>query len=185
MTDGPLSQRLVSVVDLELRLSWMLSEPVRQGLNLAAPPTREGTAAWFSRVAQDSTRLDYTFLSNFSAQPSTRVAMGGLTNIDTRQRRAELYLFVDPTQSRQGYGRAATTMLVSTALDDLNLRRVFLKCFADNQAAASLYASCGFVLEGRLRQHSLSPRSGQPVDRLVYGINQGDERLFALGSSRG
>lgn len=61
-------------------------------------------------------------------------------------------LAVDPATRRAGVARA----LVTAALDEAcrrGARRVTLRVLAPNAPARGLYASCGFVVEGVLREH--------------------------------
>jgi putative acetyltransferase len=49
----------------------------------------------------------------------------------------------------------------------LNLTRLELEVYADNEAAIHLYKRFGFEEEGHLRQHAF--RDGQYVDSIVMG----------------
>ena len=52
-----------------------------------------------------------------------------------------------------GYGSEAVRMLLRHAFVHRNMRRVWLWCHARNTRALRAYTACGFVEEGRLRQH--------------------------------
>ena len=63
-------------------------------------------------------------------------------------------LAVDPARRGEGLGRA----LVTAALEEARhraARKVSLRVLAPNQVARRLYESCGFVVEGVLRQEFL------------------------------
>ena len=51
---------------------------------------------------------------------------------------------------------------LNLADDWLNLRRVDLRVYADNEPAIKLYEKFGFELEGTLRDHTF--RGGQYID---------------------
>lgn len=63
-------------------------------------------------------------------------------------------------------GRGVGTALLQAAIDMadnwLNLQRLELTVFVDNEPAVWLYKKCGFEIEGTLRNHSF--RAGQYVD---------------------
>jgi RimJ/RimL family protein N-acetyltransferase len=67
-----------------------------------------------------------------------------------------------------GYGKEAVGMLVGYAFQYRNLQRVWLWVHARNERAIRAYTSCGFVEEGRLRNHVWS--NGQYDDAVYMGI---------------
>jgi RimJ/RimL family protein N-acetyltransferase len=73
----------------------------------------------------------------------------------------------------KGYGREAVQLLVDYAFRLRNLRRVWLTVNGRNERAIRAYQACGFVEEGRQRQHIWSNGA---YDDLVYMavVRQGD-----------
>jgi len=67
----------------------------------------------------------------------------------------------------KGIGKELMRALVDLADNWLNLTRLELEVYADNEAAIRLYERFGFEVEGRLRQHAF--RDGQFVDSIVMG----------------
>ena len=53
----------------------------------------------------------------------------------------------------RGYGREAVWLLVEYGFTKLNLRRIYLRVHGRNERAIRAYRACGFIEEGRLRQH--------------------------------
>ena len=87
-----------------------------------------------------------------------------------RPRRAhagEIGLAVDERHQGQGVGTALLRELLVLADRWLGLRRVELTVSAGNTHAIRLYERFGFVVEGRLREYSLT--DGQYTDVLVMG----------------
>ncbi|MCY0901319.1 MAG: GNAT family protein [Firmicutes bacterium] len=76
----------------------------------------------------------------------------------------------DPTRRRCGFGRETLHMLLRYAFGELNLRRVSLTVFADNEAAIRLYERFGFVKEGVYREFLM--RDGATQDMFLYGLLQ-------------
>ncbi len=68
----------------------------------------------------------------------------------------------------RGYGREAIGLLLDYAFRIHNVRRVCLNTSSANERALRCYRACGFVEEGRLRQHEWI--GGQYVDEVQMGI---------------
>lgn len=67
----------------------------------------------------------------------------------------------------KGVGKELMRAIVNLADNWLNLTRLELEVYADNEPAIRLYERFGFEVEGRLRQHAL--RDGQFIDSIVMG----------------
>jgi diamine N-acetyltransferase len=74
----------------------------------------------------------------------------------------------DPEYVGKGYGRDAILTLLNWSFRILNLRRIALDTLATNERAIRAYRACGFVEEGRLREHEYV--DGAYVDTLTMGI---------------
>jgi len=74
----------------------------------------------------------------------------------------------DPEYVGKGYGRDAIMTLLDWCFRILNLRRVALDTLAMNERAIRAYRACGFVEEGRLREHEYV--DGRYVDVVVMGV---------------
>jgi RimJ/RimL family protein N-acetyltransferase len=59
-------------------------------------------------------------------------------------------------------------VLLDYAFRLINVHRVWLTVNGNNERAIRCYRACGFVEEGRLREHIWS--NGQYVDRVYMGI---------------
>lgn len=59
----------------------------------------------------------------------------------------------DSDYQGRGYGREALRLLLDYAFRLRNVRKVSLTVSGDNERAIRAYRACGFVEEGRLRQH--------------------------------
>jgi diamine N-acetyltransferase len=74
----------------------------------------------------------------------------------------------DPEYVGKGYGREAITLLLAWAFQVQNYRRIWLEAMAVNERALRSYRACGFVEEGRLRQHTYF--NGTYVDVVLMGM---------------
>ncbi|MBR3502763.1 MAG: GNAT family N-acetyltransferase [Clostridia bacterium] len=75
-----------------------------------------------------------------------------LTKIDQTARHAELAIVLAPDSARRGYGREAVRLLLGFAFRQMNLNRVYLRVYAENERAVRCYEACGFRVEGRQRE---------------------------------
>jgi RimJ/RimL family protein N-acetyltransferase len=92
----------------------------------------------------------------------------GLYDIDTTARHAELGIGIGDKDYRgRGYGREAVGLLLLYAFRLRNLRRVWLEVHAANERGIRAYRSCGFVEEGRMREHVYL--DGRYVDNVIMG----------------
>jgi putative acetyltransferase len=89
----------------------------------------------------------------------------GLSTESSRPRRKHvggIGMSVHDDFQGQGVGTALLKAAVEMADNWLNLLRLELTVFVDNEPAVRLYKKCGFEIEGTLRCHSF--RAGQYVD---------------------
>jgi len=95
----------------------------------------------------------------------------GLNQFRRRDRICSLYMFIgEPAFWGQGYALDAVMTLLDYAFDRVDLHQVELWTLADNNRAIKMYARCGFVEEGRLRERSF--KEGRWVDRIVMSVNR-------------
>jgi RimJ/RimL family protein N-acetyltransferase len=84
------------------------------------------------------------------------------------RRTGELAVMLGPEHQGQGLGRPAMTELLTVAFSRLDLHRVEVHVFSFNARAIGLYASLGFVEEGRLRERVF--HAGRRHDDVVMGL---------------
>lgn len=93
----------------------------------------------------------------------------GLRGAFPENREATLGIMIgDKDYWSKGFGADAVTALLRFAFTEMNLHRVELEVFADNNRGIACYRKCGFVEEVRRRQYRF--RSGHWVDELTMGI---------------
>ena len=94
-----------------------------------------------------------------------------LSEIDHRQRRAEVGFLFARAWWHQGYAREAMERVIAYAFGDLKLERLSARLHADNEASRKLLDRLGFAYEGKLSKHIL--RDGERRDCLIYGRLRG------------
>jgi len=93
----------------------------------------------------------------------------GLYHVDTAARHCELGIAIgEKDYLGRGYGRDAVRVLLDYAFRIRNFRRVWLKAHASNERAIRAYTACGFVEEGRMREHVWI--AGRYVDSVIMGV---------------
>lgn len=150
--------------DLPTRVAWFNTPSVYGQMAVDVPLSLAATRAWFARAAVAPGRYDMTFIDADGAV----VAMGGLTDLDRRHGRAELYVVADPAGTGRGVGTAAVRWLCDFGFGFHRLNRIYLYTMPHNEGARRLYERLGFVAEGVLRAHGL--HQGSFVDRHVHGL---------------
>jgi RimJ/RimL family protein N-acetyltransferase len=153
--------------DLPTRVEWFNESSVAQMMLMDYPASLADTELWFSSHRMSASRRDFVFDAPNISEHSI-VAMGGLTDIDPRNRRAEVYIVVAPDRRRQGYGREAMIWLANYGFTVLDLSRIYLQTLGVNEPAQGMYERLGFLREGTLRQHVI--HRGVPQDRALYAL---------------
>ena len=97
----------------------------------------------------------------------------GLHHIERRDGTAAVGIsIVDPDYVGKGYGREAIMLLLDWGFRIENYRRIWLDTMGSNERAIRAYRACGFVEEGRLRQHYY--HDGAYVDAVQMGMLRGE-----------
>jgi len=126
-------------------------------------PSRE---SWRRRLSENTDSV-YNLVGIIDGQI---VGMAGVHTFPTKPRRRHagaIGISVREDWQGKGVGKELMRAIVDLADNWLNLTRLELEVYADNQAAIRLYERFGFEVEGRLRQHAF--RDGQFVDSIVMG----------------
>jgi len=95
------------------------------------------------------------------------VGLIGLHRIDHHNGRAELGYFIGREHWGYGYASEAVRLALEYAFEWLNLRKVYARVYAPNEASIKVLEKNGFELVGRLRKHHHVPGYGF-VDELIF-----------------
>lgn len=139
--------------DLPHRVAWFNNPVVYTQMVIDVPLSLAGTHHWFSATTLNPKRKDFIFEMR-NENTLSPAAMGGLVDIDTNHKRAELYIVVNPDLIGQGIGSRAIRWLCNYGFLHLELNKICLFTLAKNPNARRLYERLGFVSEGLLRQHT-------------------------------
>jgi diamine N-acetyltransferase len=136
--------------DLPTLFVW-INDRATVVLNAPYRPVAEPSHhAWFEEI---TARDDVAIFAIRLLETDRLIGTCQLNSIDRVHRSANLQIRIgDPADRGSGYGREAIHLLLSHGFEDLNLHRVALTVFADNEAALRAYEGCGFVREGLARE---------------------------------
>jgi RimJ/RimL family protein N-acetyltransferase len=144
--------------DLEVELTSGGDPPMPQPL--------ERLLAEFDRQAGEGGRDRGQFIIEAGGK---MIGSCGLFSFNDTFRTCELGIIIgDKDYWGKGYGREAIRLLLEYAFRYHNMRRVYLNTTATNERGLRCYRACGFVEEGRLREHAWG--NGRYVDVVYLGI---------------
>lgn len=145
------------------------SEAAENGL-ATAPVSRQQMWSYINSYSADifaSGELRLVIVDN-----ATRNAVGAidLCDFSPRDRRAFVGIAIDSGYRRQGFGKAALSLLCEYASTTIGVHSLAALVAADNAASRALFAACGFSTCGRLR--SWVRRGSSYIDAQLF------QRLF-------
>ena len=156
--------RAIEREDLPNYVRWLNDPRVLRYFGRLVPLSLAQEEKWYEGMLQDRT------VRSFAIEFEGRHIGGcGFRDIDKHHRCAEVGLFIGiPELWSQGLGRDALATLLRFGFEEMNLHRIYLRVFAENERAVHLYESLGFQHEGRWRQAEF--RHGRYHDILWLSI---------------
>ena len=152
MLEGTLVRlRAMEPGDLEDAYKWVNDREVTLWMtSLRYPVSRKDEQKWIDDAPTNSfggVRLA------IETKDGKHIGGINLHRVNPEDRKAGLGIMIgEKDHWSNGYGTDAIKTLLSFAFDEMNLHRVWLHVFADNERAIGCYQKCGFREEGWLRQ---------------------------------
>jgi RimJ/RimL family protein N-acetyltransferase len=132
------------------------------------PPTVAENEAWVrERQAAFLQREDLP-LFLFLKDSRTFIGGSGLHRIDWSVPKFEIGYWVRTAYEGHGYITEAVRRIVNFAIDELDARRIEIRCDARNERSAAVAHRVGFVHEATLHQARRDHLSGTLQDTLVF-----------------
>ncbi|GAA1770099.1 MULTISPECIES: GNAT family protein [Streptomonospora] len=127
---------------------------------------------WCATRADQFDRLDMAIIE----EPGGRfVGELALADLDADNESAGYRIALSAIEfTGQGLGKEATRLVLDYAFNRVHLHRVWLSVYAFNMRAIAVYRSCGFSVEGRLRDALLWDQRRH--DALIMGVLESDFR---------
>jgi RimJ/RimL family protein N-acetyltransferase len=102
-------------------------------------------------------------------ETDTLIGSTGLHEIDYKNRHAVFGIVIGEKEAwGKGYGTEVTALITGYAFETLNLNRVGLEVYEDNERGIKAYERVGFTREGVLRQAMY--REGRYWNKIVMSI---------------
>lgn len=168
--------RAIEKEDLPCFVKWLNDPEVRQGLSLLVPLSLAEEEDWFEGVLKrspferplaieiqpDPKKEDWVFVGNC-----------GLIAIDWQNRSAEIGIHIGEKEYwDQGFGTKAMRLMLKHGFNNLNLHRLWLRVFENNQRAIRSYEKARFIQEGNFRQAQYL--DGKYVDVMIMSMLQNE-----------
>ncbi|MCC5802307.1 GNAT family N-acetyltransferase [Rossellomorea vietnamensis] len=147
-----------SLTELQPWLGFARSNP---SVEETETNTREANAKFITRES-----LRYLI---FLKDTDEFVGSTGFHNIDWSVRKFEIGYWIDTRMSGNGYMAEAVGKLTELALNELNGKRVEIRCESTNDKSRAVPERLGYELEGILRNEDLSVDGERLTDTCVYG----------------
>lgn len=135
-----------SIDDLKLWLKWAQKTP---SLDECAETINKAIEAF-----QDQKELQFYI---FTKESNILIGSAGLLRIDWSVPKAEIGYWVRTSYQGQGYATEVSQLLTQVAFNKLEVNRVEIKCDNDNIISKAVAKKSGFILEGVLRNDTLTP----------------------------
>ena len=157
-------------VDVPALFAWSDDAEAARCNGTYRPANWHREEAFWLNAANDPSRVFFAIRAK--AGPEI-VGFIQISRIEPAHRSAELAIRIgQPANRRRGYGREALALTIDYCWRQLNLSRLWLTVFADNDGANALYRALGFEQEGRLRQAVYI--DGAWIDLVVMGLLRAD-----------
>jgi putative acetyltransferase len=145
------------------------SPKVYEGTLQLPYPSRE---QWRKRIAENDSC--YSLVAVSGEHVIGMLTVDTFPNKPRRRHVGQIGISVTETWQGKGVGKALMQAAIDLADKWLNLTRLELEVYSDNDAAIRLYEQFGFEREGLLRQHAF--RDGRYVDSIMMGRLRSAER---------
>lgn len=167
--------RPVEKDDLARYVKWFSDPELRSYIEMHLPLGQVQEERWFERNvgagSEQAWAIDAQPLDGVG--PYAHIGSCGYHDIDWRNRVGEVGIVIGARDYwGKGYGTDAMQTLVAWGFYTLNLNRVQLRVFADNERGIRSYQKVGFQIEGRLRQGNFY--HGTYRDVLYMGVLRED-----------
>ena len=157
--------RRIEREDIPTFVRWFNDPEVRTFLLVNSPISHAQEEKWFERKLEEKD----SELFAIETLDGTHIGNIGLHDINWTHRQAEMGIVIGEKEYwSRGFGSDAIRTLLTFAFDEMNLHRIFLKVYEDNERAIRSYKKCGFRLEGTLREAIF--RKGTYYDEHIMGI---------------
>lgn len=148
---------MASINELKPWLSFAQKEQSEQDVELNI------RQSYISFLKRDDLRL-LVFLK----ETGEFIASSGLHRIDWSIPKFEIGYWIDSRFSGKGYMTEAVKGITDFALNELNARRIEIRCDEKNVKSRAIPERLGYTLEGILKNNSLTPDTNELRNTCIY-----------------
>jgi len=148
--EGKVILRALEEEDLKKSIFWVNDEETARLINRFSPVAYSNHLKWYQSVINDHTKAIFAIDKD---QEREYIGNCALINIDHRNQKAELWIYLSKSVQGKGIGTDAVKCLLKYAFNKLNLNRVYLYVMDYNICAIDFYKKLGFKEEGRFREN--------------------------------
>ncbi|HAX96891.1 MAG TPA: hypothetical protein DCY35_10295 [Prolixibacteraceae bacterium] len=165
--------RALSMGDLELTSKWHSDEELYK--SLVGPfryVSQDAEKEWLeSKVKYSNQEINLMICLKENSQP---IGMISVRDIDWISRTGHFTgLLIGKSEFQgKGYGSEALQLLLQHVFQDLGLNRIWGFALESNLSSLRMLEKCGFMVEGKLKQHSY--KNGHFIDVSVVGLCAND-----------
>lgn len=161
--------RAIERTDIPLFTNWINDPDVIRGLTIIYPMGLEDETRWFDQTMQLPLEEHPLMIEIKEGKGWKPIGNCGFIGIDWRNANAEVGIVIGEKEYwNKGVGSETMMLLLKVAFEILNLHRIWLRVYEDNQRAIRCYQKIGFQQEGRFRDAEF--RYGKYLDVLIMSV---------------
>lgn len=158
--------RPLSLDDLDNIMTWVNDpEVIGRYAYFTKPISREEEVEWLKGKLESNIDIFYAI------EDGDGIYLGNcaIEKIHWPAKHGRLSITIGNKEERgKGHGFRAINLLLDQAFNEHNLHKVYLIVAVDNQSGINLFKKCGFLEEGRYRDHYII--KGNFIDMFAMGI---------------
>lgn len=136
----------ITIEDTDLVVKWRNNPKVQSNFIFREQFTNDMHENWIKNMVEKNKVCQFIIVECLSKK---KIGSVYLRDINMLHKNAEFGIFIGEDKFRGiGYGTEATKLIIEYAFRNLNLHRVFLRVFEENQQAINSYKKSGFNIEG-------------------------------------
>ena len=158
--------REIEEYDLELICKWRNDWDILKTVFSYLPISLTKQRKWYENYLNDNSVQTFLIQYKDESKPIGTVTLG---HIDYKNQNAEIGVMIGESGYRgRGLAKQTLKLLIEYGFKELNLNRLYLQLFEQNETAHQLYKSLGFKQEGVLRNHQF--KNGTFCNVLMMGL---------------
>jgi RimJ/RimL family protein N-acetyltransferase len=157
--------RAIEYTDKDVLLN-LINDPNVESMVMgwSFPVSSDQQAKWLERINEDKNTLRVIIEAEHTA-----IGTAVLSNIDYKNGSAEIHIkMLLEKYGNKGYGTDTIKTLLKYAFSELRLHSIYALVCEHNDISRRLFANCGFVCEGTMRERLF--KNGGYVNVMMYSI---------------